>query len=349
MAREAAFSVVVGGQNITTRLSPYLLSLRVTDKAGTTSDSCDISLDDKDGQIAMPKVGAEMKVKLGWKDTGTVEVFVGKVDDVRATGARGGGRTMRITAKGLDTNSKAKEKQNKHIDKADLKKAMTDAGKGAGITDIKVDDELAKITRDYWALDGESFISFGQRVAREVGGTFRIRGNKAVIAKKGSGKSPSGKDLPTITGAYGDNLHTYDIAPVMGRPRQKKVKARYYDRKEAKWKETEAEVEDEGAAATETKRHTVADEDEGKSRNRSDKADAETDKGGGSAEIEGDVRAMPEGKFVLTGARPGIDGTYRIEGVTHRYSKSSGFTTSLDLKLPVGPKSNGKKAASEKK
>jgi hypothetical protein len=61
--------------------------------------------------------------------------------------------------------------------------------------------------------------------------------------------------------------------------------------------------------------------------------DAEREKGGGSATIDGNAAAKPGGVFILMGARPGIDGAYRIEGVEHSYSRS-GWTTKLDLKQP---------------
>ena len=37
---------------------------------------------------------------------------------------------------------------------------------------------------------------------------------------------------------------------------------------------------------------------------------------------------------IVIGARAGVDGPWRIETVTHSYSRSGGFVTSLDLKAP---------------
>ena len=41
-------------------------------------------------------------------------------------------------------------------------------------------------------------------------------------------------------------------------------------------------------------------------------------------------------RVMLLGARPGIDGLYRIDTVDHELSRSDGFTTSLSLKQPQG-------------
>jgi phage protein D len=57
------------------------------------------------------------------------------------------------------------------------------------------------------------------------------------------------------------------------------------------------------------------------------------------------VEAQAEGTLVLSGARPGIDGSYRIVSVTHKETRSGGATTSLELKQPTGGAGNdGRKA-----
>ncbi len=58
--------------------------------------------------------------------------------------------------------------------------------------------------------------------------------------------------------------------------------------------------------------------------------------GEGSVTIEGDTTAIPDGLCIVTGARAGIDGPWRIETVTHSYLRGGGFVTTLDLKA-LGP------------
>ncbi len=112
---KAIFSVVVGGQDITLNLNPVLQSLRVSDKAGMSSDTASLELDDRGGQIVLPRPGALVLISLGWEGQGMGRVFEGTVDEIRASGSRSG-RTLSISAKGMDTRDKPKEGQRRHFD-----------------------------------------------------------------------------------------------------------------------------------------------------------------------------------------------------------------------------------------
>jgi len=86
--------------------------------------------------------------------------------------------------------------------------------------------------------------------------------------------------------------------------------------------------------ATYADRMTRAGEDEARQQNGSDRATTRRDKGGGSVTIEGNTEAVPDGLCIIAGARPGVDGAYRIESVTHTYNRGGGFVSQLSLKHP---------------
>ncbi|CAN7329770.1 late control protein [Phyllobacterium sp. LjRoot231] len=334
MSRKAIFSVVVDGLDISSRLNPILISLRVSDAAGSASDTAQMDLDDTGGQVILPSEGAQMTVMLGFEDTGLATVFAGVVDEVRSRGDRGG-RVLSVSAKGFDSGGKAKEPQQKHFDKKSVKDILTEAGRDAGITDLRVDSEFASIIRDYEQMDDESFINLGRRLASELGGTFKISGNRAALAKRNGGTAPSGKALSVVSAIWGVNMLSWEIAPFLGRGRYKRSRARYYDKKEAKWKEVLTETDDEDAEATTTDRFAAPAESEAEQKTKNDKANSEREGGEGSVSIDGNTAAQAEGNCIVSGARPGIDGTYRIESIEHEYSRS-GFITRLSLKQPQG-------------
>jgi phage protein D len=327
MSRRANFMMVVAGSNVTSTLAPVLISLTVSDKVGTHTDTATIEVDDTGGRIALPAKGAPVVVALGWDGEGMRPVFTGTVDEVRSSGSRGGGRTVSITAKGMDTTKKPKEAQQRHFDGKTVKDIISEAGQAAGVTDVEIDPSLASIPRAYFEMRDESFIHMGERLAREIGGNFRVHGSRAVMSKRG------GAYTAAVVAAWGRNLHSWDITPTMGRTQYKTVRARWYDKEAAQWKDTEVETALD-VDARHDHRYSKADEAEAGQQAESDKATSERDAGEGSVTIEGDTMAIPDGLCIVAGARPGIDGPYRIESVTHSYSRSGGFTTRLELKQP---------------
>jgi phage protein D len=329
MSKRAAFMVTVAGTNITTTLLPVLISLSVSDKVGTHSDTASLEIDDTDGRIVLPQIGAPVVVALGWEGEGVRVVFTGTVDEVRSSGSRGSGRTLSISAKGMDTTKKPKEGQQRHFDDSTVEDILKQAGEKAGVTEIEVDPSLASISRKYFEMRDESFIHMGERLAREIGGNFRIQGTRAVMSKRG------GSYTAAVIAAWGRNLHGWDISPALGRTQYSQVRARWYDSRKAEWQEME-ESTSLAVDARHDHRYAKPDEVEATQQTASDRATSERDAGEGSITIEGNTAAIPDGLCIVTGARPGVDGPYRIESVTHSYSRGGGFVTQLSLKQP-GP------------
>jgi phage protein D len=335
MTDQPLYRVMADGVDISATLVPILISLKVQDTAGTVTDSAEITIDDTNGRIAFPRDGARMTVDLGWRSSGLGRVFEGTVTDVRSNGARDAGRRMTILAKGADMKGKAKQGQEKHWDRKTLGAVMTEA---AGLADLGmiVDPSLTQIERKYWSMNAESFMHFGYRIAREVGATFKIVGRTAVMARRNAGLSASGRMLGTVTAAWGDNLIAWEISPVVARPRFKAVRARWFDMDQAMWRDEAEDVDDAGALAKAVIRFTKAGADEARRSAGSGKLESERQKGGGTVRITGNVLAQPEGICVIAGARPGVDGTYRVDTVVHELSRPSGFTTTLHVKHPGG-------------
>lgn len=323
----STYAIRIGGKNVTSAFAPILLDLTVTDKAGTHSDTASIKVDDTDGRVRMPRVGDPVVILLAYTTEGMGRVFEGTVDETRADGSRSSGRTVTITAKGLDTTKKAKEPQRRHFDDQDVQSVLDAAGSECGIT-VECRDGLGALKRKYLDMRDESFVHLGERIAREVGGNFKIKGNRATLTKRNAGLSGS------IAATWGDNLHSYSISPKLGRPQFNKTKARWYDKAKAAWQEKEKATDAEDGNATYVNRFISSDEPEADQRTDSDKATTERDKGDGSVTIELDPTAQPDGLCIVAVGKPGVDGAYRIETVTHRLSRSSGGVTSLQLKHP---------------
>ena len=197
---------------------------------------------------------------------------------------------------------------------------------------VVVAGEIGSIERDYWSADGESFLQLGQRLAREFNATFKVRGDMAVLQPRD--KTP----LATVNGIVGQNVISWDIAPFTGRKVFTKGKVKYFDRKEAAFKteDVEFDLDRDLPDATNAVRATAADQAQAKDIGKARKSEAKREGGEGTVEMDLTVEAQAEAPFSLSGARPGVDGTYRIVSVKHKASRSGGSSTLLEIKQPQG-------------
>lgn len=329
MSKKAILSVSVGGADISGMLGPLLHSASVSLKAGGDADTATFVIDDTSGAIMLPQAGAKINVALGWQGGGVRQVFAGTVDEVKSSGSRGGGRLLNITAKGFDTLGKAKDGQTRHWDDASVETILKDAGSSAGVPNVRVDPDLASIILKYFSMVDESFLHMGRRLAQKIGGHFRIQDQDAMMAKRGGAYTPS------VSASFGVNLHSWDIAPIVGRGQYGTIVATWYDPKAAIWKKVEEKTGLKSKAVY-TIKPACSDEDDAK---RQAKAMAETSKresGKGSVTIEGDTAAVPDCLCLVSGTRPGVDGSYRASTVTHSLNRSGGWTTTIELNSPQG-------------
>ena len=327
-----SWAVTVNGRLMTDRMNPYIERIECTDKAGETSDSASLVFDDSGGQCVLPPKGATIQIEL----EGTL-VFDGFVDQAESVGARGSGMQLNVSCTSVDKRGKAKERQGLHKDDATLEEFLKEAAKKAGIDSVKVDPDLGKMKRPYWSTDGRSFLQLGRELAEEYGATFKIKGKKAVFAKRGNGTAPGGGALPSVSAIRGENLISWRLQPYESRPRFSKVRQRYFDRSEAKWEEEEVEVGSAPGApeAVDLGDAARADKDAAKSAAGGRKTESEREGGSGDVTILLDVGAWAEGTCLVAGLRAGVDGTYRIESRTHVVDRD-GSETRLSLKQPQG-------------
>lgn len=326
------YSVTIAGQDVTNRFAPLLKSLTITRAAGEATDSASLVLADKDGKTFLPQDRATVEITLNgsW-------AFSGFVSEVSCTIDKSGGREMSISASSADQGGKVKEPTLRQKDDATLSDVAQEWGGKVGL-DVQVLGSLSSVNRPYWIMQNESFMSWGQRISREVGGTFKIIGSRAFITARSEGQSASGRPLTPIpvSGGPGGNLKSGSITPIISRPKYKNVKLEYFDRAKGERVEVDVDTGVTGVDVTLRELITAADEDQAKQKAGAKGKESDREQGQGSVVIVGDARAEPEAECPVSGFRPGIDGTYRIHSISHKVDKSSGFETTLELRQPKG-------------
>lgn len=337
------YKVIVAGVDVTSRWHPRLKALSIERAAGQATDTADLTLADPYGKLFLPQDRAPIEIFLGghW-------AFSGFVTEVTCSLSKGNGREMNISADSVDHGGKAKEPKLKHVDNTNLASAAQQFAAKAGLS-VQVLGSIASVQREYWLQQNESFLSWGQRIAREVGGTFKVIGSRAFLAARNEGLSASGQPLTPIAATVGVNLLECNVTPIVSRPKYKSVKLSYFDI--AKGEKVEVDMDTGITDVDVILRSTlaVANKDQAEQKAKSLSKESDREKGQGSVTIIGDARAEPEALCILSGMRPGADGAYRIDAVSHRLDKGAGFTTTLQLRQPqqgAGTDSRGSKTAS---
>lgn len=330
----ALFSVKIAGKDISSLLAPIGERISIRDASGAQTDTAEIELKDGDPPMVFPRRGVAIEISLV-DARGSGIVFRGTVDGVRVRGGRGG-RTLMISAKGADVAGGSTELRDRHWDDATLATVLDQAARDAGLEGATVDRAFADEVHDYVAQHNESLLAFGQRLAREVGGTFKVSGQRAYMLKRGGGASVSGQALPKIVARYGENLVDFDIAPDIGRGAYGSAEVRVYDPKTGQFITHAAASPKKRKGRKHRTRWPAASAAHARRRAHADASETDRNAGAGSVSILGDVRVKPEAQIEIIGARPGIDGQYRIKTVEHSLERGGGVSTRCELGEPDG-------------
>jgi phage protein D len=182
----------------------------------------------------LPPTGAPINVSLGWEKTGVQKTFTGFIDAPRSHGSRSTGHMLTISATSTDPGSGIKTTVNMHKDDATFEDAAKAFGKAAGL-DVSVASDVAPGKQQYHYMSNESFMTWGARMARQLGLNFKISGTQAAFTSKNSSESVSGQQLATVTAQVGKNMIEWHLMPIYSRPPYQNYAARYYDPKKAQW------------------------------------------------------------------------------------------------------------------
>ncbi|MEP2706524.1 MAG: hypothetical protein ABJQ71_05980 [Roseibium sp.] len=146
--------------------------------------------------------------------------------------------------------------------------------------------------------------------------------------------------MPTIAGLFapgsGGNLISWDIEPISTRQTFREIAVRYHDRKSGQIKTHKKATGKAGERAKAVNLVRSVARDEGHAKDIAEGRVTDIERNGGEGTVTLDLMpdAQAEALFSLSGTRSGVDGTYRIDSVTHTASRGSGAITRLSLKQP---------------
>jgi hypothetical protein len=169
-----------------------LVSMHITDESGTIEDVAEICVDYRDDNIKVPK---ELKIALGYKETGVLPIGVYTVNEVTVQSPP---KTLTIKAHATNLMISLKEKASRAWDQITLGDLVKEIANKHGYGH-KVAEEFKDILILHIDQTEESDISLLTRIAIEREAMAKLAGGYILFIPKGTAKSATGKALGTTT------------------------------------------------------------------------------------------------------------------------------------------------------
>ncbi|WP_339047998.1 phage late control D family protein [Candidatus Mesenet endosymbiont of Phosphuga atrata] len=184
------FNIITGESFVIENLKNRLISLRITDELGTTSDEAEICFNYENGAL---EFAGNLKVFLGYKETGLFPMGVYVVNEVIIQSPP---QTVRIKAHAANLKKSLKEQVSKQWHQITLSDLVTQIARKHGYG-AKVATEFKDTLVQHTYQTNESDMSFLTKIAREYGATVKPIGGYIIFIPKGKSKSATGKVLGT--------------------------------------------------------------------------------------------------------------------------------------------------------
>lgn len=330
------FQIAADGKDITALLRDRLISIRITDKAGLDSDELEVSIDDRDGAVSLPRRGATLDVSLGYREQGLTRIGRYRIDEVESSGP-----PQAIVMRGRPSDMAG-----------GLKTARKHAWEGVTLEQVVKDvaarnklKPVCTVKASIPRLDqlNESDLHFITRVARQYDATAAVKGGQLIVMPRGGQtKSASGKTLPTIV------LKRSDIKSwrytASDRDASGGVAVKHHDKKSGKTSTVIVPDKDNPSAPVRVARHPVPAKGRAAAAAKGalDRANRATIQL--TLTLAGRADIVAERQVRAGGIKDGVDGLYPVESVTQDFT-TSGWSTSIEL----GASKDARKKAATKK
>lgn len=334
----------VDGHPVAGAFYERLIELSCEDKAGIESDRFDAKLlDGPPDFLAMPRKGAIVIVKLGYRETGLRQVGRYVVDTVKGACLP---YSISIGGKAADLRKgKLKTRSERHWDSKTVGEIVKEVAGEAGLN-ARVAQSIGQHRYTWIAQQDETPLHFLERLARRHNALFAIKDGQLVFAERGSGLALSGASMGEIVVTPERVIQGSLDFEFSDRNAYGKVTAYYQDRNKAKRIEVDAAGGGSGDSVYRLP-EPYADAAEADKAAQAKAKQLKRGEGSFSVEMEGDTGISAGVPLVCKNVRPGLDGVpWLVESVTHSFSKSQGFRSKIEAKLWDGQsgqeKSDGK-------
>ncbi|APR97830.1 phage late control D family protein [Wolbachia endosymbiont of Folsomia candida] len=182
------FDIIAEDNSVTEALKKSLISLRLTDESGTTSDEAEIHINY--GSSAL-ELKSELKVFLGYKETDLVLMGVYTASEITVQCPP---QTLRVRCLAANFKSSLKEKTSRVWKDITLGDLVREIAQKHGYKS-KVAEKFENVLVQYKNQTNESDINFLKGLGREHDALVKPVGGCITFISRGEGKSVTGKVL----------------------------------------------------------------------------------------------------------------------------------------------------------
>ena len=235
-----AWRVTMDGVDLSEKIAPRLMRLRVAERRGELADQLDIDLDASDGALALPPAGAVLNVELGWiGGGGTTPGLVDRgafiVDEVEHSGPPD---VVVIRARSADFTAEWRKVRDQSYRDTTLGAVLNIIAGRQGLA-AKIAPDLAAYPIAMLAQSRENDLTFFMRLGTEYDAIATVKNRTLIFVPMAGGKTAGGNALPKITVRREQGgSHSYRIE---AREDYTGVVAKWHDKKAAKQKTTKAQ------------------------------------------------------------------------------------------------------------
>jgi phage protein D len=329
------YKIMHDGSDITNRFNDRTLSIQVQLNGGEgASDTCEITIDDRDWKVAAVEIGAKLEIYLGYKEIGYAQQGIFNVTTVDY---EINPRQIKIIGTSVDLGSAIKAPKIRSFENKTLDDILGTFAKDSGLT-TAIDPELGKIELPF-LNQTKSPMHMLHELERRFGAVGKIENNKLIFTKRDEGESASGERTPLLV------LQPQNVSKGFVRHTERSdfssAKVGYFDenhvKKFAEEKNPSATTDEEGQQQDNPflSGGLARSEKEAKQMAKAQIQALNRSKGEVHMTLsKGDPWIRDQTQVLVKGFRDKINGSYVANLVTHSYVKDSGIITEIVAKPP---------------
>ncbi len=328
---EPDWRVTLDGEDLTSKIAPRLISLRLTERLSETSDQLDIVMHDHDGALEIPTHGQIINVQMGWKrgsevTTGLVDKGSFKVDEAEHSGPPD---IITIRARSANLDSGYRTRKDKSWKDVTIKAIIDQVAADNGLTAL-VHESLANILIPVLDQASKSDMTLVRDLGRRYDATATVKDQNLIFAPIDADTTANGEKIPSLlfTRRSGDR-HKY----------RRSERGTNFKGAEAKWRDQKKAKR--ATQKTGSKPYKMLKRIYGTKEDAKAAANAEwkrIQRSGAEFDLDlafGDAIIYPGQKASLSGWKTEIDDhSWRISEANHSISPN-GFLTSVKLELSI--------------